>query len=101
MREAHEYSIVCADSLSGTALKREAADNTKSRSLKSFAETRKPDYAGDEIRKHVNGNPSRYTYYEADYTNKADTLDRVSAKNLGFENGIRSVSLYAVFCVKL
>jgi len=60
--QASEYHIV--------PLECKAADNTKSKSLKSFINTHKPGHA-----------------------------IRISAKNFGFENGIHSVPLYAVFCI--
>ncbi|MDR1093534.1 MAG: glycoside hydrolase family 3 C-terminal domain-containing protein [Clostridiales bacterium] len=36
---------------------------------------------GGEIRKHVSGDPSQYTYYEADYKNKAETLAAANKLN--------------------
>ena len=48
-----------------------ASDNTKSRSLNVYMEKYNPSYA-----------------------------IRVSVKNFGFENNIKSVPLYAVFCIK-
>ncbi|MCL2250127.1 MAG: ATP-binding protein [Oscillospiraceae bacterium] len=51
-------------------LEAKSADNVKSKSLNRFVELYKPEYA-----------------------------IRVSAKNFGYENGIKSVPLYAVFCV--
>ncbi len=47
-----------------------AADNTRSKSLAVYITKMKPDYA-----------------------------IRVSSKNFGFENGIRSIPLYAAFCI--
>lgn len=47
-----------------------AADNTKAKSLKVYMETYKPDYA-----------------------------IKISAKNFGYENGIKTVPLYATFCI--
>jgi len=49
-----------------------SADNVRSKSLRSYQDTYKPAYS-----------------------------IRVSAKNIGFENGIKSVPLYAVFCIDL
>ena len=48
-----------------------ASDSTKSRSLNVYMEKYNPSYA-----------------------------IRVSSKNFGFENNIKSVPLYAVFCIK-
>lgn len=48
-----------------------ASDNTKSRSLNVYMEKYNPSYA-----------------------------IRVSSKNFGFENNIKFVPLYAVFCIK-
>ena len=47
-----------------------SADNTKAKSLKVYMETYKPDYA-----------------------------IKLSAKNFGFENGKKTVPLYAAFCI--
>ena len=47
-----------------------SADNTKAKSLKVYMDTFKPDYA-----------------------------IKLSAKNFGFENGIKTVPLYAAFCI--
>ena len=47
-----------------------SADNTKAKSLKVYIETHKPDYAF-----------------------------KISAKNFGFENSIKTIPLYAVFCI--
>jgi predicted AAA+ superfamily ATPase len=47
-----------------------ASDNVRSRSLDAYTGSFKPDYAV-----------------------------RVSTKNFGYENGIKSVPLYAVFCI--
>ncbi len=47
-----------------------AADNVKAKSLKVYMDTYKPDYA-----------------------------IKLSAKNFGFENGIKTVPLYAAFCI--
>jgi len=49
-----------------------SADNTRSKSLRNYQDIYKPAYS-----------------------------IRVSARNFGFENGIKSVPLYAVFCLKL
>ena len=49
-----------------------SADNVRSRSLRHYCDIYKPAYSV-----------------------------RVSAKNFGFENGIRSIPLYALFCMKL
>jgi len=48
-----------------------ASENTKSQSLKTYVERYKPEYS-----------------------------IRISAKNFGFENNIKSVPLYATFCIK-
>ncbi|MDR1347296.1 MAG: ATPase, partial [Prevotellaceae bacterium] len=48
-----------------------AADNVKSKSLSVYVSKYKPEYS-----------------------------IRISAKNFGFENGIKSVPLYAVHCVE-
>ena len=48
-----------------------SADNVKSKSLNRFLELYKPEYAV-----------------------------RVSAKNFGFENAIKSIPLYAMYCLK-
>ena len=48
-----------------------ASDNTKSRSLNVYMEKYNPSYS-----------------------------IRVSSKNFGFENNIKSVPLYSVFCIK-
>jgi len=53
-------------------LEAKAAGNVKSKSLNRFVELYKPEYA-----------------------------IRVSAKNFGYENGIKSIPLYAVFCVTI
>ena len=47
-----------------------SADNTRAKSLKVYMETYKPDYA-----------------------------IKLSAKNFGFENGKKTVPLYAAFCI--
>lgn len=47
-----------------------SADNTKAKSLKLYIESFKPDYA-----------------------------IKLSTKNFGFENHIKTVPLYAVFCI--
>ena len=47
-----------------------SADNTKAKSLKVFMETYKPDYA-----------------------------IKLSAKNFGYEDGKKTVPLYAAFCI--
>ncbi len=52
-------------------LEAKSAENVRSKSLRTFRELYKPEY-----------------------------VFRVSARNFGFENGIKSVPLYAVFCVK-
>lgn len=51
-------------------LEGKSGDNVKSKSLKQFVSLYKPDYSV-----------------------------RVSAKNFGFENGIKSIPLYALFCL--
>ena len=51
-------------------LETKSADNVKSKSLKQFVSLYKPEYA-----------------------------IRVSAKNFGYENGIKSIPLYALFCL--
>ena len=51
-------------------LEAKSADNVKSKSLKQFVSLYKPEYAF-----------------------------RVSAKNFGYENGIKSIPLYALFCL--
>jgi predicted AAA+ superfamily ATPase len=53
-------------------LEGKSADNVRSKSLKQFMSLYKPEYAV-----------------------------RVSAKNFGYENGIKSVPLYALFCLEL
>ncbi len=52
-------------------LEAKSADNVRSKSLRSYRDIYKPPY-----------------------------VIRVSAKNFGFENGIKSIPLYAVFCLK-
>lgn len=52
-------------------LEAKSAENVRSKSLRTFRDIYKPEY-----------------------------VFRVSARNFGFENGIKSVPLYAVFCVK-
>jgi predicted AAA+ superfamily ATPase len=52
-------------------LEGKSADNVKSKSLKQFVSTYKPEYSV-----------------------------RVSAKNFGYENNIKSIPLYALFCLK-
>jgi predicted AAA+ superfamily ATPase len=52
-------------------LEAKSAENVRSKSLRTYRDTYKPVYS-----------------------------IRVSAKNFGFENGIKSVPLYAVFCLK-
>jgi predicted AAA+ superfamily ATPase len=52
-------------------LEGKSADNVKSKSLKQFVSLYNPEYAV-----------------------------RVSARNFGFENGIKSIPLYALFCLK-
>jgi predicted AAA+ superfamily ATPase len=51
-------------------LEAKSADNVRSKSLRNYIETYKPIYS-----------------------------IRISAKNFGYENGIKSIPLYAVFCV--
>jgi len=53
-------------------LEAKSADNTRSKSLRNYRDIYKPIYS-----------------------------IRVSAKNFGFDNEIKSVPLYAVFCIKL
>lgn len=53
-------------------LEAKSADNVRSKSLKAFISLYKPPYA-----------------------------IRVSAKNFGFENGIKSIPLYGLFCLKV
>jgi len=53
-------------------LEAKSADNVRSKSLRSYREIYKPVYS-----------------------------IRVSARNFGFENGIKSIPLYAVFCLKV
>jgi predicted AAA+ superfamily ATPase len=53
-------------------LEAKSAENTRSKSLKTYREIYKPPY-----------------------------VIRVSAKNFGFENGIKSIPLYAMFCLKI
>lgn len=53
-------------------LEAKSAENVRSKSLRSYQQTYKPEYS-----------------------------IRVSAKNFGFENGIKSVPLYAVFCLNI
>ena len=53
-------------------LEGKSADNVRSKSLKSYISIYKPEYAV-----------------------------RVSAKNFGFENNIKSIPLYALFCLKI
>jgi len=52
-------------------LEAKSADNVRSKSLRSYRDIYEPVYS-----------------------------IRVSAKNFGYENGIKSVPLYAVFCVE-
>jgi hypothetical protein len=52
-------------------LEAKSAENVRSKSLRTFREIYHPEY-----------------------------VFRVSARNFGFENGIKSVPLYAMFCVK-
>ena len=52
-------------------LEAKSADNVRSKSLRNYRDTYKPAYS-----------------------------IRVSAKNFGFENSIKSIPLYAVFCIK-
>ncbi len=52
-------------------LEAKSAENVRSKSLRTFRDIYKPEY-----------------------------VFRVSARNFGFENGIKSVPLYAVFCVR-
>lgn len=52
-------------------LEAKSSDNVKAKSLRSFVSLYKPPYS-----------------------------IRVSAKNFGFENGIKSIPLYAIFCLK-
>jgi predicted AAA+ superfamily ATPase len=66
-----EVDFVFQDKQGGVIpLEAKSADNVRSRSLRVFRDMYKPEYAF-----------------------------RVSARNFGFENGIKSVPLYAVFCV--
>jgi hypothetical protein len=51
-------------------LEAKSAENVRSKSLRTFRDIYKPEY-----------------------------VFRVSARNFGFENGIKSVPLYAVFCI--
>lgn len=53
-------------------LERKSADNVRSKSMNTFILLYKPPYA-----------------------------IRASTKNFGFENGIKSIPLYALFCLKL
>jgi len=53
-------------------LEAKSADNVRSKSLRSYRDIYKPDYS-----------------------------IRVSARNFGFENGIKSIPLYAVFCLEM
>jgi len=67
-----ELDFVLQDSLGGiVALEGKSADNVRSKSLMRFISLYGPEYAV-----------------------------RVSAKNFGFENGIKSIPLYALFCFK-
>jgi hypothetical protein len=52
-------------------LEAKSADNVRSKSLRHYRDIYKPEHS-----------------------------IRVSAKNFGFENGIKSMPLYAVFCIK-
>ena len=52
-------------------LEAKSADNVRSKSLRSYRDVYKPEYS-----------------------------IRVSARNFGYENGIKSIPLYAVFCLK-
>jgi hypothetical protein len=52
-------------------LEAKSADNVRSKSLRTFRDTYRPEF-----------------------------VYRVSARNFGSDNGIKSVPLYAVFCVK-
>ena len=66
-----ELDFVFQDSQGGIVpLEGKSAGNVKSKSLKQFVSLYKPDYAV-----------------------------RVSAKNFGYENGIKSIPLYALFCL--
>ena len=53
-------------------LEAKSAENVRSKSLRSYCDIYKPEYSV-----------------------------RVSGRNFGFENGIRSIPLYAVFCLKV
>ena len=53
-------------------LEAKSAENVRSKSLRNYREIYKPAYS-----------------------------IRVSARNFGFENGIKSIPLYAVFCLKV
>jgi len=67
-----ELDFVFQDSLGNIVpLEGKSADNVKSKSLKQFVSLYNPDYSV-----------------------------RVSAKNFGYENGIKSIPLYALFCLK-
>ena len=67
-----ELDFVFQDSLGNIVpLEGKSADNVKSKSLKQFVSLYSPDYSV-----------------------------RVSAKNFGYENGIKSIPLYALFCLK-
>ena len=67
-----ELDFVIQDSLGNIIpLEVKSADNVRAKSLKQFVSLYKPDYAV-----------------------------RVSAKNFGFENSIKSIPLYALFCLK-
>jgi predicted AAA+ superfamily ATPase len=67
-----EVDFVFADK-NGNVIPLEAksADNVRSKSLRTYREIYKPEFSY-----------------------------RVSAKNFGFENGIKAVPLYGVFCVE-
>ena len=67
-----ELDFVFQDSLGNIVpLEGKSADNVKSKSLRQFVSQYKPDYSL-----------------------------RVSAKNFGYENNIKSLPLYAMFCLK-
>jgi predicted AAA+ superfamily ATPase len=67
-----EVDFVFQDRQGGVIpLEAKSAENVRSKSLRTFRDIYKPEY-----------------------------VFRVSARNFGFENGIKSVPLYAVFCVK-
>ena len=65
-----EVDFVIRQNDSAIPVEVKSKDNVKARSLKQFVEKYKPTYS-----------------------------IRISAKNFGFENGIKSVPLYAIFCL--